>query len=372
MGRAGVLSTARPWLVPQARGHRGFRVESALFFTLRFALPASTQDPESDRSGLGKGLRFWIHLQGWIYRNRWLIVALVASFAVRVHWNLLVHPLGDYISSDMRGYVSRADQLIDKFGASMEYHAFFPYGTHFLLALLKLIFGRENYQAIGVVYALLGTMIVYYGVRIAERVSSRAWVPPLLGILMIFYYPLISLGGYTLSEVPFAVFLLASTHALLRLVQEGKSRDAWLAGTHAAIATAFRPQILMSIAVFGLVWLLFRKHTQARLKHLVFAAIPIAAVLVSRRRASITTPGASGWSARTATSTSCSGAATTRRPPQPRWSRAAGASASGLRRSSSSRSGPRRRRTRGCSSTRRSAPSCLTRATSPTPRRSTS
>ena len=280
MGRAGVLSTARPWLVPQARGHRGFRVESALFFTLRFALPASTQDPESDRSGLGKGLRGWIDLRAWIYRNRWLIVALVASFAVRVHWNLLVHPLGDYISSDMRGYVSRADQLIDKFGASMEYHAFFPYGTHFLLALLKLIFGRENYQAIGVVYALLGTMIVYYGVRIAERVSSRAWVPPLLGILMIFYYPLISLGGYTLSEVPFAVFLLASTHALLRLVQEGKSRDAWLAGTHAAIATAFRPQILMSIAVFGLVWLLFRKHTQARLKHLVFAAIPIAAVLV--------------------------------------------------------------------------------------------
>lgn len=216
----------------------------------------------------------------WLYRNRWLITVVLAALAVRLHWNLLVHPLGDYISSDMRGYVSRADQLIDKFGTKMEYHAFFPYGTHFLLALLKLVFGRENYAAIGAVYALLGTVMVGYAYRIAERVSARPWVPPLLGIILIFYYPLISLGGYTLSEIPFGAFLLMSSLALLRLVQEGKTRDAWLAGLWAAIATAFRPQILMSIVVFGVVWIVMRKHLpKVRLKHLVFAAVPIACVL---------------------------------------------------------------------------------------------
>jgi hypothetical protein len=104
-------------------------------------------------------------------------------------------------------------------------------------------------------------------------------VPPLLGMLLVFYYPLISLGGYTLSEIPFAVFLLAASHALLRLVQDGRSRDAWLAGVYTAIATVFRPQILMSIAVFAVVWLLLRGHMKARLKHLVFAAIPVAVVL---------------------------------------------------------------------------------------------
>ena len=228
---------------------------------------------------MGYFVRVFSGFWPWLHRNRWLLAALLAAFAVRLHWNLLVHPLGDYISSDMRGYATRADQLINRFGDSMEYHAFFPYGTHYLIALVKLIFGQANYQAVGVVYALLGTAIVYHGYRIAERVSSRPWVPPLLGMILVFYYPLISLGGYTLSEVPYAVFLLAAGHALLRLVQEGKSRDAWMAGVHAGIATAIRPQILMSIAVFGLVWLLFRKHTQARLKHLVFAAIPISAVL---------------------------------------------------------------------------------------------
>ncbi len=219
-------------------------------------------------------------LHAWLYRNRWLIVIVLAAFAVRLHWNLQVHPLGDYISSDMRGYTSRADQLIDRFGAKIEYHAFFPYGTHYLLALLKVIFGRENYSAIGVVYALMGTVIVGYSYRIAERVSSRRWVPPLLGMFMVVYYPLISLGGYTLSEIPFGVFLLMSTLALLRLVQDGRPRDAWLAGTWAALATAFRPQILMSILVFGVVWLVMRKKLPTvRIKHLTFAAIPIAILL---------------------------------------------------------------------------------------------
>ena len=205
---------------------------------------------------------------------------VLAALAVRLHWNLLVHPLGDYVSSDMRGYVSRADQLIDKFGSKMEYHAFFPYGTHFLIAALKVVFGRENFAAIGVAYALMGTVMVGYAYRIAERVSSRSWVPKVLGLFMVFYYPLISLGGYTLSEIPFGTFCLMSTLALLRLVQEGRTRDAWLAGLWAGIATACRPQMLMSIVVFGVVWVVMRKHLpKVRLKHLVFAAIPISCVL---------------------------------------------------------------------------------------------
>jgi len=227
-------------------------------------LPASTAHPFS----------------AWLHRNRWLIVVVVAAFAVRLHWNLLVHPLGDYVSSDMRGYVSRADQMLDRFGQPIEYHAFFPYGTHFLLALLKLVFGRENYTAIGTAYALLGTVMVGYGYRIAARVSKYRWVPPFIGMLLVFYYPLISLGGYTLSEIPYGTFLLMSTLALLRLVQDGRTRDAWLTGIFAAIATAFRPQILMSIAVFGLVWVVMRKSMpRVHFKHLVFAGIPIAIVL---------------------------------------------------------------------------------------------
>src|SRR5690606_17764701 len=171
-------------------------------------------------------------------------------------------------------------QMLDAFGKPHEYHAFFPYGTHFLLALVKYVFGRENFAAIGVVYALLGTIIVGYAYRLAERVSSHRWVAPLLGTFLVCYYPLISLGGSTRSEVPFGAFLTMSAFYLLRLVQEGKSRDAWLMGLTAAVATAIRPQILMSIALFGLMWLVFRRAMPlVRWRHLVYAGLPLAAVL---------------------------------------------------------------------------------------------
>jgi hypothetical protein len=219
-------------------------------------------------------------LLDWLYRNRWLLVIVLGAFLVRLHWNLLVHPLGDYVSSDMKGYVSRADQMLDNFGKAHEYHAFFPYGTHFLIALVKFVFGRDNFTAIGIVYALLGTIIVGYAYKIAERVSARAWVPPLLGTFMVFYYPLISLGGYCLSEVPFGAFFMMAAFHLLRLVQEGKSRDAWLTGVTVAIAGAIRPQVLLSVALFGLLWLVYRKTMPlVRWRHLIFAGIPIVLML---------------------------------------------------------------------------------------------
>ena len=219
--------------------------------------------------------------KAWLYRNRWLIAIVLAALAVRLHWNLLVHPLGDYQSSDMRGYTSRAEQMVAHFGKAYEYHGFFPYGTHFLLALFKAIFGKDNYSAIGVMYALMGTVTVLYGVKVAQLVTRRAWLPYALGVLLIFYYPLISLSGYTLSETPFGMFLLFSTYRLLKLVQEGRTRDAWLAGLWAAVAGMFRPQILLSIAVFAGVWLLMRKAMpKVRFKHLVYAGVPLAIMLV--------------------------------------------------------------------------------------------
>ena len=217
----------------------------------------------------------------WLYRNRWPLTIVLGAFLVRLHWNLLAHPLGDYISSDMRGYVSRAEQMIDNFGARNEYHAFFPYGTHFLLAALKVLFGKDNYSAIGVVYAALGAILVLYGYRIAALISPRKWVPPVLGCFLVCYYPLISLGGYTLSEIPFGVFLTMATFHLLRLAKHGENRDAWLAGVTTAVAMICRPQILLSVALFGLVWLFCRKTlAQVRWRHFVYAGIPIAAVMI--------------------------------------------------------------------------------------------
>lgn len=216
----------------------------------------------------------------WLYRHRWLLAIVLAAFLVRLHWNLLVHPLGDYVASDMRGYTSRADQMVDQFMKPIEYHAFFPYGTHFMIAAVWALFGKGSFAALGVLYALLGTVIVGYAYALAQRVSRRAWVPPLLGVFLVFYYPLISLGGYCLSEIPFGAMLTMATFYLVRLVQHGRLRDAWLAGITSALAAAFRPQILLSIALFFPLWLVFRRSMPlVRWRHLVYAGLPLVVML---------------------------------------------------------------------------------------------
>lgn len=217
----------------------------------------------------------------WLTKHRWLIVITIAALVVRLHWNLDVHPIGDYIGSDMKGYDTRADQLLADPFKSREYHAFFPYGTHVLVAIIKFVFGKGNYPAIATVYAILGALVVSFSYVIAQKVSRRRWVPPLVGLLLVFYYPLISLGGYMLSEVPMATFLTLSTIYLLRLIEAGKRRDAWLAGVMVAIAAIIRPQVLVSVAFFGIAWIFFRKSALAKVqwRHLVYAGLPIIAVL---------------------------------------------------------------------------------------------
>jgi len=205
---------------------------------------------------------------------------MIAAFVVRLHWNLRVHPIGDYILSDMRGYDIRSLQVLTTPGRKIEYHAFFPYGTHYLIAGIKWVFGRYNHTAISVVYALMGTMTVGFAYGIAHRVSRFRWLAPLVGLFLIFYFPLISLGGYLLSELPSSFFMLGATYFLVRLAKEGRVSFAWVAGVMAGCGAAVRPQLLMSIAVLGVVWLLGRKHMpKLTLKRVLCAIIPVFIVL---------------------------------------------------------------------------------------------
>ncbi len=195
----------------------------------------------------------------------WALCLFVSSFLVRVHWNLEAHPIGQFLYSDMRGYNGRADKLINKFGARGEYNAFFPPGTAYLLAPVKLVFGQENFAAIGVFYALLGAFVVVISYWIARRLGPRPWVAPTVGLVLVVYYPLISLGGYILSEIPAALCMTTATLLLLRLAEDGHARDAWGAGVAAGIGIAIRPQILVTAGLFLLYWLIVGRKAFPRI-----------------------------------------------------------------------------------------------------------
>lgn len=198
--------------------------------------------------------------RAWAWRHRYILAVALAALIVRLHWNLSVHPLGDYLYSDMSGYNRRANAVLGKPFDTHPYTVFFPYGTTWMLAGLKVVFGHENFVAFSIWYALLGTLVVWNSMWITQRVTDAPWVPPLVGGLLTIYYPLISVGGYILSEIPFAACLTGATFLLLRLHQEGRKGDAWAIGVLVGVGMAIRPQMLMSVALFGLYWLVFRKH----------------------------------------------------------------------------------------------------------------
>ncbi len=219
----------------------------------------------------------------WIRRiepYRVPLVLFTAALVLRLVWNLWVHPPGRYIASDMAGYEQRARALLDDPWSRQPWMAFYPYGTHFLFAGVKLLFGRDNQTATAVFLALVGSLLPVFTCLCARRVSDRKWIPPVAGGVMVFYYPLVSLGGYLLSEVPFCAALLASTYFLLRLIDEGQPRDAYCTGLCAALGCTLRAQLLLSVALFAVFWLLCRRHLpQLRLPLLLRAAIPLAIVL---------------------------------------------------------------------------------------------
>ena len=78
--------------------------------------------------------------------NRWDRIALASVLAgviVRIIWGLVIHPPLDYLYSDMGAYVERAQRLA--MGAGLQRSdAFFPPGTHILLAAPMTLFGTER------------------------------------------------------------------------------------------------------------------------------------------------------------------------------------------------------------------------------------
>ena len=216
----------------------------------------------------------------WLVEQRWGVAAFVAALVVRLHWNLVIHPPGEFIYSDMNGYLQRAATIFAEGWAPREYNAFYPYGTHVFLYVLQVVFGREAYTAMATVYALLGAGVVWLSYAVACRVSRHRWVPPVLALVLVFYYPLISLGGFFLSEIPFSFCVVAATLFLLRVVEHGRRFDAVAMGIMVALGFTLRPQIMLSVAFIGVFWLLVRRHVpRLRLVHLVLAMVPVLGIM---------------------------------------------------------------------------------------------
>ncbi len=218
--------------------------------------------------------------RAFLREHREVLLVTLAALVVRLVWNLRIHKPFDYVFSDMAGYLERAQTRLDHPEGRFPYFTLFPWGTHVMLSYLKLIFGRHQGAAIGATYAAFGAGAVGYSFAAAKRLTRAVWTPRVVGGILVVYYPWIALGGYTLSEPPFTLFLAATVFYALRLADRGRARDAWLAGVSLAIAAVFRPQILVALPLYALHRLLRRRswHRWSADRVLPAIAVPLALV----------------------------------------------------------------------------------------------
>jgi hypothetical protein len=170
-------------------------------------------------------------------RHRRVLTVFSAALAVRLVFNLGLHPPLDYVFSDMAGYLGRAARLFDQApGVVDPYSTFYPFGTHYLVALIQALFGRESRHAIGVVFAALGAGAVAYAFATAARLCpSRPRLLAVYAALLVLHVPHVMLGGFVLSEIPFAFALAASVFHLVRHDTTGSMGDAAMAGVALAV-----------------------------------------------------------------------------------------------------------------------------------------
>jgi hypothetical protein len=215
---------------------------------------------------------------GWTPDRRFLLVLVVLALLTRLAWVLWIHPPGSYVFSDMKKYVDRAQDLVD--------HGFHPdrtlawqaWGTHYLLAIPLKLLGRDALGAAALLWGLMAASAVPAGYLLACRVSTRAWMPKIVGIALLLWHPNLSNSGYFLSEAPFLCAQLWSTYGLVVVLQKG--RYAALAGLVSAVAFAVRPQSGLFFGLVLLTWGLNRgRLPHVRLRHLVLVAVPLLAML---------------------------------------------------------------------------------------------
>ena len=215
--------------------------------------------------------------------DRVAVAAILVGAVVRVVWGLIVHPPLDFVYSDMGGYVERAQRLADD-GALWRFDAFFPPGTHMLLAAPIGLFATEHAElwAGAVLWCLLSSLIPLFTWRLARLHLSPA-AAALTAVFCAFWPLYVTYGAYFMSETPSLAFLVAALWAGYRASREsGKLALGFglLAGVLGGAAIGSRPQLILNLLVLAVPLVVrFRREAAALIGVVIGATVILGGVV---------------------------------------------------------------------------------------------
>jgi len=210
-----------------------------------------------------------------------VVGVFVIAFVVRLSWLVHVQSPLDSVYSDMAGYVDRAEQLLQhRMPAEPKVLALFPPGTHFIVALEFLAFGRNGRMGIAIAHALVGSVPAACAVALTVQLVPSLIAGALAGLLVAFWYPQVAFTGFFSSELWFAAAI--AVQAWLGGRRWRRPAGEGLVGITSAAAIVIRSQFMLTWAIETAAVGLSRLRTRGLRRALLdvaFLAVPVAVTL---------------------------------------------------------------------------------------------
>lgn len=188
------------------------------------------------------------------------------GFLLRLWFNLVQHPLGAFLFSDMRTYHQRATNLLS--GNLGPWDTFTPVGYPAFIALLYGFSGNSTI-IVGIAHAFLGAATCWLAACVAWRLNHHRIGTILIAAFSAFHLPLLSYGGLLMTET-LSTFLATLFIFLFIRARECPAAGRWMAaGVILAISVLVRPYMALLYPLLGIYfWSVFRPDRKKAAKSL--------------------------------------------------------------------------------------------------------
>lgn len=214
-------------------------------------------------------------MKNWIKHHRPEVLILSFALIVRLVFSLVIHPIQNFIFSDMNSYLDISTRLLLS-GRSLA-NVFYPIGYPLFLMLVRRITAVSFFPAVALLQSLMGLVSLILLYAISKNILSRKFRLIFL-IILTCYYPWIDFGGYLMSETLATMLLVLMVY--LAFFFFGHKNLLWLFLLPLAVglSTLVRANLLLS-GLFVVFWLAIQAITPR--KAMVFSCGFVLAFLLS-------------------------------------------------------------------------------------------
>ena len=210
-------------------------------------------------------------------QKRYLYLVLLIALVARLAFSLIIHPIQNYLFSDMQSYLNIAQRIIS--GSKQLGNIFYPPGYSLFLSTIIQAGGEFFFLITAVLQSLIGVISIWLFYQISTQVLKPK-LSTLFLLILALYYPFIDTTGYLLSE-NLAIFFLALTLWLSLKFSKTKA-NLWLflAGLSVGIGSLVRANLLI-IGLVILVWITITLKSKLRSLSVFITATMASLLLVS-------------------------------------------------------------------------------------------